>query len=171
MVMNIETREFRPEQVSRRGEFIAWVSALLVAALWIVLVLTGQTVNWAILLLEIFLLFAGTSITLGNWMDRHSLIRLRQQGITYKNGLRNVNMPFQNILEVRVIPTRWGNKVQVIGKDAYFEFRTLGEVKVGGELKGRMGFEQGDEILNTIITLSELEKIEKPGEGYYYARD
>lgn len=169
--MNIETREFIPEQVSRRGELIAWVSAVLVAALWIVLVLTGQTVNWAILLLEIFLLFAGTSITLGNWMDRHSLIRLSQQGITYKNGLRNVNMSFQNILEVRVIPTRWGNKVQVIGKDAYFEFRTLGEVKVGGELKGRMGFEQGDEILNTIVIASELEKIDKPGEGYYYARE
>lgn len=171
MVLNSDSREFRPEQISRSGELIAWVCAVLVAALWIVLVLTGQTVNWAILLLEIFLLFAGTSISLSNWMDRHSLIRLSQEGIFYTNRLRNVHMNYQDVREVRVLPTRWGRKVQVIGKDAYFEFRTLGEVKVGGELKGRMGFEKGDEILHAIVTESDLEKIDRPGEGYYYARD
>lgn len=171
MVLNSEFREFRPEQVSRRGELIAWVCAVLVAALWIVLVLTGQSVNWAIFLLEIFLLFAGISISLGNWMDRHSLIRISLEGISYTNGLRNVHMNYKDIREVRVLPTRWGSKIQVIGKNAYFEFRTLGEVMVGGELKGRMGFEKGDEILNAIVTASDLEKIDKIGEGYYYARD
>lgn len=171
MVLSTDVREFNPEQVSRRGEMIAWGCAVLVGALWMVLVFTGQSVNWAILLLEVFLIFAGTSISLGNWMDRHSLIRLSQDEVSFKNGLRNVQMNYQDINEVRVLPTRWGSKVQVIGKDSYFEFRTLGEVKIGGELRGRMGFEKGDEILNAIVMAGNLEKIDKPGEGYYYARE
>lgn len=170
MVLSSDVREFKPEQVSRRGEMIAWGCAILVGILWMVLVFTGQPVNWAILVLEVFLIFAGTSISLGNWMDRHSLICLHQDEVFFKNGLRNVHMNYQDINEVRVLPTRWGSKVQVIGKDAYFEFRTLGEVKIGGEIKGRMGFEEGDEILNAIVESSDLERIDKPGEGYYYAR-
>ena len=54
---------------------------------------------------------------------------------------------------------------------AYFEFRTLGEVKVAGELKGRMGFGEGEEILNEIILNSDLQRIDKSGNGYYYARE
>lgn len=80
-------------------------------------------------------------------------------------------MNWQDIRQVRVLPTRWGSKVQVIGEDAYFEFRTLGEVKIGGELKGRMGFEKGDEILQAIVIASDLQKIDDPGDGYYYARE
>lgn len=170
MDLSSDAREFKPEQDSRRGEMIAWGCAVLVGVLWMVLVFTGQSVNWAILLLEVFLIFAGTSISLSNWMDRRSLIRLSQDEVFFKNGLRNVDMKYQDINEVRVLPTRWGSKVRVIGNDAYFEFRTLGEVKIGGELKGRMGFEEGDDILNTIVESSGLERIDKPGEGYYYAR-
>ncbi|MCK5313953.1 MAG: hypothetical protein KAJ53_02470 [Anaerolineales bacterium] len=171
MVFVSDVREFKPEQVSRRGEFIAWGCAVLVGVLWLVLIWQGQAVTWAILLLEIFLLFAGTSISLGNWMDRKTLLRLDQKGISYKNGLRKVQMNWQDIRQVRVLPTRWGSKVQVIGEDAYFEFRTLGEVKIGGELKGRMGFEKGDEILQAIVIASDLQKTDDPGDGYYYARE
>ena len=164
-------REFRPELISRRGELIAWGSAILVGVAWFVLGWRGQTVSWAMLLLEVFLIFAGTSISLGNWMDRHTLIRMNESGIAYKNGLRNVHMGWQEIRQVRVIPARWGNKVQLVGEKAHFEFRTLGEVKVAGELKGRMGFEDGEEILQEIVMNSGVHRIDESGNGYYYVRE
>ena len=104
-------------------------------------------------------------------MDRRTVLRMDGRGISYKNGLRNVQMDWLDIRQVRVLPARWGNKIQIIGENAYFEFRTLGEVKVAGQIKGRMGFEQGEEILREIILNSGLHKIDHTGDGYYYARD
>jgi hypothetical protein len=58
----------------------------------------------------------------------------------------------------------------VIGEQSHFTFRTFGEVKVGGEVKGRMGFKDGDEILGILLESAELREIEHD-EGYsYYAR-
>ena len=104
-------------------------------------------------------------------MDRHTVIRMNENGIVYKNGLRNVQLGWNEIRQIRVIPARWGNKVQLIGEKAHFEFRTLGEVKVAGELKGRMGFEDGEEILREIVINSGLIRIDESGDGYYYARE
>ena len=77
----------------------------------------------------------------------------------------------EKLKELRVLPTRWGKKVQVIGEGAFFEFRTLGEVVIGGDLKGRMGFEEGEEIMQAIISRCELQVMKESGESYYYARE
>lgn len=167
--------EYRPVLLPRRGEFIAWTLALLVGAAWLFLEITGRVVFLAMPVLMIFLLFSAGSISLGNWMDRQSLIRLDDSGLSFQNGLRNVHLHWDEIQEVRAWPAQWGKKVEVIGEKtndvkAHFGFRTLGEVSVQGEVKGRMGFEKGEEILETILQHSGLEKVEHPGEGYYYAR-
>jgi hypothetical protein len=47
----------------------------------------------------------------------------------------------------------------------------LAELKVLDEVKGRMGFVEGDEILRQILLNSGLQIVERPGEGYYYARE
>lgn len=111
------------------------------------------------------------SISLGNWMDRRTVIHIDQKGIRFKNGVRNVELAWREVKEVRVLPTRWGKKVQVFGERAFFEFRTLGEVMIGGELKGRMGFIEGEEIMQEIINNSKLHVIKESGENYYYARE
>jgi hypothetical protein len=60
--------------------------------------------------------------------------------------------------------------VQVFGEGGFFQFRILGEVRVRGELRGRMGFEAGEEILREMIKLSGLKTVDKQGDGDYYAR-
>jgi hypothetical protein len=39
-----------------------------------------------------------------------------------------------------------------------------------GELKGRMGFAMGEEILRQLVLKSGLQIVDRQGEGYYYAR-
>jgi hypothetical protein len=163
-------QEFRPELLSRRGEGIAWASTLMVGLGWLVLRLSGQRPPGAVVFLGLILLLAALSISLGNWMDRHTLIRLDTTGIEFTNGLRHVRLPWEEIRQVRVLPSRWGSKVQVFGARAYFHFRTLGEVRVQGELKGRMGFEKGEEILQQIIQNSQLQLAERSNEEYDYTR-
>jgi hypothetical protein len=164
-------REYHPELLSRRGELIAWGSAALVAATWLYLLFRGQEVTLAVPILMVFLFLAGTSISLGNWMDRRTVICIDPNGIEFHNGVRNVQLTWSEVEEMRVLPTRWGKKVQVFGNRIFFEFRTLGEVKIGGDLKGRMGFEEGEEIMQEIIVNSDLQVIKESGESYYYARE
>jgi hypothetical protein len=166
----LPAHEYRPVLLSRRGELIAWGAAVLVAAVWVYLALSGKPIFLAIPILEVILLFSAGSISLGNWMDRRTVLRMSENGVSFQNGLRNIQLSWQEILQVRVFPSQWGKKVEVVGERVHFQFRTLGEVKVQGEIKGRMGIENGEQALNQIITKSGLQQIEQPGGGYYYAR-
>ena len=164
-------REYRPKLIPRRGEWTAWGSALVVGATWLMLRLVGRPVSWTMPFLAITLALAALSISLGNWVDRRTLIRLNQDGIEFNNRLRHVKFSWPEIRQVYVLPSRWGDKVHVVGDRAHFSFRTLGEVWYQGELKGRMGFDEGDEILHEIIVSSGLKEIaDQDGEGSYYAR-
>jgi hypothetical protein len=79
-------------------------------------------------------------------------------------------MEWSEVKEVRVTPSPWGKKVQVYSDVNHFSFRTLAEVSVRGELKGRFGFMRGEEILRQIVLRSNLDIIDEPGGGFYYVR-
>lgn len=166
--------EFRPELLSRRGEFVAWGLTLVVTATWVILRLYGQAVSVFVILLDLFFLLAALSISLGNWMDRRTVIRLDPEGIRFENGLRHATMTWLQIKQVQVYPTDWGKKISVLGAGAHFEFRTLAEVKVQDQVKGRLGFTEGDKILQRMIQAAGL-KEKQAGAAqagvYYYARE
>lgn len=170
-----EAREYQPERLSRRGEITAWILAAVVGAAWLVVWLNGSRPGAAFPLLEAFLLLAALSISLGNWMDRRTRLRVDESGVAFTNGLRNVTLTWSEIDQVRVLPGGWGKRVQVLGrsdqgKPAYFSFRTSGVVRVQGEEKGRMGFEAGDEILQEMIERSGLQAVERTVRGEIYSR-
>jgi hypothetical protein len=175
--MNIqaEERDFRPELVSRRSELIAWVSALLVDGVWILLILTGQPFSFWLPILGVPLTLVALGISLSNWMDRRTIIRLTEQGVSFSNGLRHTSLGWNEIKEVRVLPAQWGKKVQVFGEGSYFGFHTLGEVYAQGRSLGRTGFVEGDYILQIILDKAELSAVKQidvggQQEGYYYSR-
>jgi len=161
--------EYHPELIPRRGEVIAWVTAAITGAAWILLAILGAPVHPALKLLAIILVLCGLAISLGNWMDRHTLLLTGPEGIEYQNGLRHVRLRWDEIRQVQVFPSNWGNQVRVIGAQAYFSFRTFGQVEVKGEVKGQMGFAQGDQILKLILEQANLKQVEESGQGYYYA--
>jgi hypothetical protein len=159
---------FHPELLSRRGELIAWGTSFLVFLGWLILSLNDRHVPFAVPFLWITLVLAALAISLGNWMDRKTELRLDAGGVTYKNGLRYAALKWNEINEIRVFPSKWGEKVHVLGATAHFNFRTLGEVKVQDEVKGRMGFAEGDKILSVMLQQTNLKKIAGPGPGRYY---
>ena len=162
---------YRPELLSRRGEFIAWGTSILVFLGWLILSLNGRQVPFAVPFLGITLVLAALAISLGNWMDRKTELRLDAGGVTYENGLRYAALKWNEINEISVFPSKWGNKVHVLGAAAHFNFRTLGEVKVQDEVKGRMGFAEGDKILSIMLEQTNLKEIAGPGPGFYYGRE
>lgn len=109
----VKEQEYRPERISRRGEAFAWGAALLVIAGGLILYASGNPVGYLIPFLGAFLVAAGAGISLGNWMDRHTRLRLEPGGIAYTNGLRRIYLDWGQIQEVRILPAAWGKKVQV----------------------------------------------------------
>lgn len=164
----MENQEFTPERLSRRGEYTAWGMALLTAAAWIILDLAGRPLPGGFRTLAIFLVVLALGISLSNWMDRRTSLQLRPEGVHFVNGLRNVTLPWGDIRRVEVLPGGWGKKVRVFGSQAYFEFRTLGEVRVQGDVKGRMGFPEGDQILQAILQGAHLHLVEETSGGARY---
>jgi hypothetical protein len=113
------------------------------------------------------ILFSAFSISLGNWMDRRSLIRLDSDGIAFQNGIRSVRLTWPEVQNVAVIPTRLGKRVQVQSAQSHFTFKTMGESTIGTQ-QFRTGFADGQEILETVLKNCGLQvKAEKDGMVYY----
>ncbi len=170
--MNAE-REFRPEPIPRRGEWTAWTLTIVTLAAGLFLrAQTGQMPVIATIFIGILLLSA-VSISLSNWMDRNTVLTLNPKGVAFRNGLRDVSLWWAEVQEVQVFASQFGAKVHVMGPDSTFNFRTMSEVTYKGQVRGRMGFVQGDFIIQQILKNSGLEELaaaEPSQEGRYYAR-
>jgi hypothetical protein len=162
--------EFHPELISRRGEAIAWGLALIAGAVWLIFLLLDTPVHPAMKFFTTFFLLSGMVISFGNWMDRRTLIQISPEDIWFENGLRKVQIKWEEIRQVEVIPSRWGKKVRVMGADSHFEFRTLAEIEASDTIQAKMGFAEGERILEHILEKSGLHPVERPGSGYTYAR-
>jgi hypothetical protein len=160
---------YRPELLPRQGERNAWLFAV-VASLALGLLHFQGVVPFFSWIFVIFLLFSALSISLGNWMDRRTVLRLASGGVSFENGLRRVELGWAEIKEVRVLPARWGEQIQVIGEQAHFSFNTLGELQFKGENRAKVGFAQGQEILSAILKASGLTKKQKNDQYAYYSR-
>lgn len=164
-----EERTYRPELLPRQGERNAWILALL-ASLALALLHFRGVVPFFSWIFVIFLVLSAASISLGNWMDRHTSLRLSADGTAFENGLRHVKMAWADINEVRILPARWGEQIHVIGAQTHFTFNTLGELQFKGENRTKVGFAQGQEILKEILKASGLTNKQKNEQYAYYSR-
>jgi hypothetical protein len=164
------TQVFRPETISRQGERNAWM--MTGCALLVELVLfwrSGTLLGWLSLLM-VLLLLSAVFISLSNWVDRKTMLVLEPDGVAFRNGLRSVQLTWDQIEKVRVIADRWGSRVLVSGAEANFNFRMLSQVELRGKVGGQMGFSEGEAILKEILHSSGLSLAENNDQGQYYAR-
>ncbi len=147
----------------------AWALAALtlgaVAVLW---VRTTTTPLFSLLLAGFFLL-AAAGISFSNWVDRQTVLHLDQQGVSFYNGLRKVDLDWNELRSVRVYPSSLGDRVHVLGEKAHFHFRLLREVSMQGRVRGRTGFPDGEAILETLLEKTQMKEVEAPAPARYYA--
>lgn len=167
--MSSQEQTHRPELLPRQGERNAWIFTLLASLALGLLHLQGvvSVFSW---IFAIFLFISALSISLGNWMDRRTILRIAADGVSFENGLRYVSLTWPQINEVRIRPARWGKQIQVIGEQSHFSFNTLGELQFKGENRAKVGFAQGQEILKEILSASGLTKKQQNEQYAYYSR-
>jgi len=163
--------EFRPERFSRRGEITAWGLAILSLLGWIGFSMRGIPIPLFFSALTIFIVIAALATSLSNWSDSHTLLRLEDTGVDFENGLRRVYLTWGEIQKVQIFASHMGDQVRVSGAQTFFIFRLLGEVSLRGQVRGRVGFGEGERILNYILQETNLKRVELPDNQYYYVRE
>lgn len=171
MGVNDLAQEFRPVLTNRNGEMLAWLAAVSLGAAAIALRNQGGGWIGSLPYLAIFVGLIAASISLSNWMDRRTVLRLDKQGVFFTNGLRRVSLAWHQIDQVSVFSGALGKRVQVVGGAQHFEFRYLSEVEVLGSAPGRLGFPDGVTILATILREAGLQRSpDSQGDTVYYSR-
>ncbi len=163
------TQVFHPTTIPRTGERNAWILTAVAVVAYLLLWRLSEA-NAVLLVMVIFLLLSASLISLGNWIDRKTALILSPGGVEFSNRLRNVHLDWQQIEDVRVTSDRWGSRVQVAGADASFNFRMLSEVEFRGQVRGQMGFQDGETILKRILQASGLSLMNSNDQVHYYAR-
>ena len=164
-----ESKTYTPERLPRRGEITAWALTVS-AALGFYLISQPASLPLATWFFIVFLALSAASISLGNWMDRRTFIRIEPNGVVFENGLRKAHLTWAAIKEVRTLRAQWGISVQVIGKQAHFAFSTLGEMQFRGKVRARTGFADGKLILDEIIRAAGLTEMLQDGQFNIYSR-
>ncbi len=165
-----EQNLYKPEILSRQSELNAWLLAFFAGIGMYFLSRQSTIPNWSWFLCLIFV-FSALSMSLGNWMDRQSLILINDNAVKFENGLRKVVFSWDEIIEIRTAVVRWGTSVQVIAKKGHFSFSTLGEMKFQGEVRGKTGYSAGQVIMDTIIQHACLLRTERSGTQVIYSRN
>ena len=164
-----DVREFRPELMPRKGEFNAWALAVGLGIGLYLAISTWPDLPGFLWIFEGVMIFSALAISLGNWMDRRTVLRLDADGIAFDNGLRSVRLGWPEVQNVAVVETRSGKRIQVQAERSHFTFKTLTVMSMFGQ-SVRSGFAAGQEILDMILKSSNM-KLTKEAEGvYYYAR-
>ena len=164
-----DVREFRPELMPRKGEFNAWALAIgLGIVLYLAISAWPDSLTFLVLF-EVVMVFFALAISLGNWMDRRTVLRLGADGVSFENGIRSTRLGWPDIQNVAVVETRSGKRVQVQGEQLHFTFKTLTVMSMFGQ-SVHSGFANGQEILDMVLQSGNL-KLTKEEQGvYYYAR-
>jgi hypothetical protein len=163
-------RDFHPEKISRRGEYYIWVLAIFsLAALTALRFRVAEVSPWYTIFVVLMFL-SSASITLGNWIDRKTVLSLKSDGLEFHNGLRHVSLNWNEIKEVQIFPSRWGKQAHIVGTHSHFSFRTKSELIHKGEIRSKMGFARGEFIIEQIIEKGGLQESDQTGKGRYYAR-
>ncbi len=169
-MLNLSTSQrYQPVRNSRKTEIQAWLLTFVLVVTIIFVPIESSVVKVGAYVLIGFFGLSAVLISFGGWVDRRTFLGLDENGIDFRNGLRNVQFRWEEVKKVQVHPSNAGDKVLIFGNRSYFSFQTFGEIVRNDEVQGRIGFEKGTEILYTIMHYSDLENKQKHQvEGYYY---
>lgn len=147
-------RVFNPEH-TRRGEWVAWMSALALALVMALQAVMGGSVASIVRVMFLVVLGAACLITYANWMERNTSISLTPAGVEYSSPLRKVEMRYSHIEEIWLASSRSAWRISVVGESGHFNFQTLVALEsMAGS--ARMGIAEGKQLAAHLIRESGL---------------
>ena len=81
---------------------------MLLLAGWFYLVLQGVGAHAIFLVLGIITLLMSIMLSIGGYVDRHTNIRVKNESIVFENGLRVIELRWEEIQSLHVFPSKMG---------------------------------------------------------------
>jgi hypothetical protein len=147
---------YRPNPPRRRGELIAWASAVALGIMNVVLYRLEERFQIFALILFLFFALAALLISFGNWMDANTNIYIDSKRVHFSSPLRNVNLEGNSIEELWTEKTGKAWRVAVFGRGKYFTFSTESELRGGSNHAMRIGIVGGEQLARMIRELGRL---------------
>ena len=116
---------FQPASASRRGELIAWGSAVVIGSLLTIFYFVTREVQCLTAGLFIFFLGAAILITFGLWVDSKTFAKVSPEHLHFKSPFRDVRLEWDQVEELRAMEAGNVWRVVVSGADRYFRIRVL----------------------------------------------
>ena len=161
-------RKYAQRPGSRQGEIIAWMLFIFLAL--VTVFLSSRTgLNTWYLIFDLFFLLSAILVSFGNYVNRSTRMVLTEDNIKFFNGIRKIQMAWEQIDEVLEVPSRMGPKIWIIGNGKRIAFQKNSVIKWKEEIRDRIGFEESDEIMD--IIMKKRPNLELRKEEYYYPDD
>lgn len=147
---------FEPASASRRGELIAWGSAVVIGLLLTIFYFVTREIQCLTAGLFIFFLGAAILITFGLWVDSKTFANVSPEGLQYKSPFRDVKLQWDQVEEVRAMEAGTVWRVVILGAGRYFRIR-VHEGEDDSE-KGRrfLVMPQADRMVRIICGMAKL---------------
>lgn len=147
---------FRPQQSARKGELIAWGSAILIALALVIYYVRIRQVQFLTFGMFLFFLASGVLISFGIWTDARTSVKISVDRIHYKSPFRDVDLKWENISSL--IASKSGEiwKITVTGSDQYFSFRASDGPLPENNPRGFLVLPEGDRIVRLIGGMAKM---------------
>lgn len=151
-----EEKIFQPAPASRKGELIAWGSAVAIGFVLAIFYFTTREIQCLTGGLFIFFLASGLLITFGLWVDSRTVAKVTAEYLHYKSPFRDVQLEWDQVEEVRALDAGSVWRVVIIGNNKYFRIRV--RVNEDDTDAGRhfLVFPQSDQLIRIICGMAKL---------------
>lgn len=162
----------KPEAGSRRPEALSWAFAVVLFGILFFMRPELQALRFGAWALGLFFGFSGAVMTLGNWLERNTSMRLNLQEIALVRPLQTLGMKWDEVDRVDVMTKSNARRVFVQGRGVKFSFRPATRVEIRGKIRDEYGFLESEKIIETILTMAKISEIRHDlVNGYYYAKE
>ncbi len=161
-----EAAAYQPSLPSRRGELLAWLSALGVAIGTALLALRLGQLPTLGLGLTLFLVLVAVIISFGVWMDRNTRLEVNEDGLHYRSPVRDVELSWAQVKQLEATPAGEGWRIRVYGDEAYFSYRTASMLRFGSFSEMPLGFSEGERVAAVIRSRAALSDVARTENGW-----
>lgn len=147
---------FRPAKVSRQGELIAWGSAFAIGIGLGIYYIKTQEIQIITSGMLFFFLSAGALISFGAWVDKRTIIRVNSQRLIYRSPFKELNLNWDQILQVRATQARRLWRIIVASRDAHFRLRVSTSASEEENLTDFLALPDGERLVQIISGMAGL---------------
>jgi hypothetical protein len=158
---------FQPASTSRKGELIAWGSAVVTGLVLAIVYVSTREIQFLTGAMFVFFLATSLLITFGMWVDSRTSAKVSPDHLHFQSPFRNVKLEWDQVEEVRAVKAGTVWRVVVVGASRYFRIRVLEKREGSDASRQILSFPQADRFVRIICGMAKLKHpIQHEGEWF-----